>query len=130
MIGKRFLTAAVFAASAVGLALGSTAASAAVAPGSVHQNLIKPMWSCDTGTSCTASVANGTTLYLTAGGTENISGDTVTIQCWYTAGAPKPDGYWDHVINVGGVAKQGHVSDEDVLLGGETAKDRGLPECG
>jgi hypothetical protein len=130
MTGKRILTAAALATSALGLAAGAGLSSASAATGTGHSGSAQPMYTCNTGKSCTGEGLSGAVFHPTSGGASySVVGDSITAQCWYTGG-PGADGLWDHVIDINGNGAQGHVGDEYINFGGHTAEQLGLPECG
>jgi hypothetical protein len=133
MIGQRYLFAAGLAVSAAGLVMASGVSTAAAASttgaGAARPNVIHPMWYCSGG-NCIGTAESSATYYPRNGDQPyNISGETVTVQCWYT-GAPYSDNIWDHVIKLDNNSADGHVADEFINFGGNTAKSLGLPECG
>ncbi|QMU70419.1 hypothetical protein [Streptacidiphilus sp. P02-A3a] len=58
-------------------------------------------------------------------------GAQVAVSCYYTGqGAPDPDGFWDHIVWTSNLGNTwGHLSDNDVNLGGANPPSAGIPHC-
>jgi hypothetical protein len=126
---RRLTTAIALATGTLGIAAGLGMSPATAATG---QTTVRLLYTCGSG-ECTGTTYAGAVFYPSDGAQSYTlaTGDKVEVQCWYTTdNPPKPDGYWDHVIAINGNANYGHVSDESIDFGGNTAKSLGLPECG